>query len=92
MNEMKKYQTSLMSFLLLCGALPIWLFLIVAVPQSTGWGGSPVRFVAAPLVLSVMTVAIRRLFGNHRDAWAISVLLAAVIALSSLSAAAWISK
>ena len=89
---MQRYQISLMSFLLLSGAIPVWLSLAVMVPQSTGWGGSPVRFVAAPLALGGITVAIHRLLRHYRDAWAISALLAAVVALSSLSAAAWMSS
>ena len=92
LNGMQRYQISLMSVLLLGGGLPFWLFLIVAVPYSTGWGGSPVRFVAAPLVLSGVTVAVHRLFAKHRDGWAIAVLLAGIIALSSLSAAAWMLR
>ena len=86
---MERYQISLMSFLLLGGAMPIWIWLAVAIPQSTGWGGSPIRFVIAPLVLVAMTVAIHRLLRQYRDAWAISALLAAVIARSSLYAVAW---
>jgi hypothetical protein len=91
-DTMQKYQVSLASLLLLAGGLPIWLFLIVVVPQSTGWGGNPIRFVTAPLVLGGMTVAIRRLFGKHQEAWAISVLLAAIIALASSYAALWMSN
>ncbi len=83
---------SLMSVLLLGGGLPIWLALTFIVPQSTGWGGSPVRFVMAPLVLTGMTVALHRLFAKHRDGWAISVLLAGVIAWSSLWVAFWLSN
>jgi hypothetical protein len=89
---MQKYQMSLASLLLLSGGLPIWLFLIVVVPQGPGWGGSPIKFVVAPIVLGGVTVAIRRLFGNRQEAWAISVLLAAIIILSALCAAVWISS
>ena len=91
-NEMGKFQISVMSLLLLSYGLPIWLFLIVVVPQSTGWGGSAARFVVAPLVLAGMTVAVRRLFGKYRDAWVISVLLAGVIAISSLYAVDWMLR
>ena len=89
---MKGPQISLATSLLLIGALPIWMLLIVVVPASTGWGGGSFRFVAAPLTLIAMTAAIHILFRRWKDGWAASMLLAAVVALGSLSVAAWISS
>jgi hypothetical protein len=80
---------SLSSWLLVCAAVPIWLSLIVIVPQSTGWGGSSSRFCVAPFVLAGITIAIRQLLRGRRNAWPLSALLAAVIALGSLSVLAW---
>jgi len=88
-RKMEKYQIRLMSFLLLAAGLPFWLFLRLVVMQGPGWGNNPVQYVIAPLVLSGITVAIHRLLRKHKDAWAISFLLAGVIALSSLYAVAW---
>ena len=64
---------------------------MVAIPQSTGMGGSPSRFFVAPFVLAGITAAIHRLLRNYRNAWSLSALLAAVIALGSLSLVAWMS-
>jgi len=82
---------SLSSLLLSCAGVPIWVYLIVAVPQSAGWGGSPMRFVMAPLVLTGITVAVHRLVRGYRNAWAMSAFAAAVVSLGSLSLAAWVS-
>jgi hypothetical protein len=81
---MAKYQISLMSMLLLTGALPIWLVLIVGVPMSPGYGGNSFRYLATPIALGGITVVIRRLLGSRRDAWALSMLLAGIIAWGSL--------
>ena len=91
-EQMARPQFSLMTMLLLSAAIPIWLFLIVALPESPGFGGSPSRFIMAPLVLGGITVAIHRLLRGHRNAWALSSLLAAVIALGSLNFAAWVAR
>ena len=88
---MNSHHVSLSSLLLLFAAAPIWVSLIVAVPQSSGWGGSPMRFMMAPLVLIGITAAVYRLVRGHQNAWAMSALAAAVISLGSLSLAAWIS-
>jgi heme O synthase-like polyprenyltransferase len=84
MSRMERPRLSLMELLLVAAAMPIWLFLFVTVPQSTGWGGSAFRFVAAPLVLSGITVAIHRLVRNARAAWALSMFIAGIIAMGSL--------
>lgn len=83
---------TLSSWLLLFGAAPIWLFLIVVVPQSIGWGGSSSRFFVAPLVLAGITIAMQRLLRAYRNAWPLSALLAALTALGTLSIAAWLSN
>lgn len=89
---MSSHRVSLSSLLLLFAAAPIWVFLMVAVPQSTGWGGSRMRFVIAPLVLTGITVVVYRLVRGYRDAWAMSAFAAAVISFGSLSLAAWMSN
>lgn len=85
-------QISLKSLLLLLGALPIWLFLFVLVPSSTGFGHSSTKWLIAPAVLGGVTCALYRLFRKLRDAWAISALLAAMICLIGLSAVVWIKN
>ncbi len=92
MDFMERPRFNLATFLLLSAAIPIWVFLAVAVPVSTGWGGNPFRFVAAPLVLCGMTVAIQRLLRDRANSWPISVLAAGFIAIASLSIAAWLSS
>jgi hypothetical protein len=89
---MARPQITLSTFLLLAAALPIWILLAVAVPASTGWGGNPLRFVAAPLVLCGVTVAIHRLVRNCPNPWSISALLAGVIIWGALLAVFWISN
>ena len=89
---MGRYQISVMSVLLLGSGLPIWLALTLGVPQSTGWGCNPMRFVMAPLVLTGITLALHRLFAKYRDGWAIAILLAGVIVWSSLWAVFWLSN
>jgi hypothetical protein len=84
---MKRRQVNLATILLLGAALPIWLFLFVTVPFSTGWGASDFRFLAAPLVLVGTTFAVHRLVRRLPNAWGLAMLLAAVIALASLSIA-----
>ena len=67
----------------------MWLFLLVTVPQSTGFGDG-FSLVAAPLVLAGITVALHRLFRRVRDAWALSMFVAGIIAIGSLVVAAWL--
>ena len=81
-----------MSVLLLGCGLPIWLALTYVAPQGPGWGGSPMKFVIPPLVLTGITVALHRLLANYRDGWATSMLLAGVIAWSSLWAMLWLAR
>ena len=92
MGCMDRPQISVLTLLLLVAALPIWLALVVVVPLSPGFGGGPFRFVVAPLVLGGITVAIHRLVSRFRSAWGLSALTAAVIALGSLSVAAWLTS
>jgi predicted benzoate:H+ symporter BenE len=92
LNLMKQPRFSLASLLLLAAAMPIWLFLCLRVPASTGFGGGGTRFVMAPMVLCGITAAIQRLLRALPHAWALSALLAGVIALASLALAAWIDS
>ena len=91
-TAMVRRQISLMSVVLLGGGLGIWLALAVIVPQGTGYGDSPLRYIMAPLVLTGMTVALHKLFASRRDGWAIAVLLAGVIAWIALWVAFWLSS
>ena len=81
---MPSIRYSLMDLLLVATAVPIWASLSVAVSQSPGWGGSPLRYIIAPLVLCGMTVAIHHLFHGRKYDWSLSALLAGVIALTTL--------
>jgi hypothetical protein len=83
---------SLKTLLLFTAALPIWAFLAFAVPQSTGWGSSSVRFVAAPLALLGTTIAIHRLVRHVRDAWAVSMFCAAIVVLGSLAIVSFVAN
>ncbi|MEX0714508.1 MAG: hypothetical protein WD278_19380 [Pirellulales bacterium] len=88
---MKPPQISLAGLLLLAAALPIWIFLWVATARSAGFGGGGWRFVVAPMALCGITAAIQRLLRRYRDGWALSALVAGVIALGSLSLAVWLN-
>lgn len=57
-------------------AAPAWALLILAVPNSIGFRGSPDRYVIAPIVLIGMTAAIRRLFRRRTNAWPAAAFLA----------------
>ena len=81
---MREWQFSLSSLLLIAAAVPIWLLLIVFLPQSPGWGGNPIGFIVAPLVLCGVAAAIHRLLRQHRNGLAISALLAGLIVTSIL--------
>jgi hypothetical protein len=89
---MEKLRFSLASAVLWTGALPIWIFLTITLPGSSGWGGASFRFVVAPVVLIGMTCAIHVLFRGRANAWAWSGLLAGIISLGSLTVAMWISQ
>ena len=89
---MKELQFSLASFLLFCGAFPIWVFLIWAVADSKAFGTGPHRFLLAPYVLIGITIAVQRLLRNCPNSWSLSSLIAAVIAVGSLTLAQWMSK
>jgi hypothetical protein len=81
---MREWQFSLSSLLLIAAAVPIWLWLIVFLPQGPGWGVNPIGFIVAPLVLCGVTAAIHRMLRQHRNGWAISALLAGLIVTSIL--------
>lgn len=85
---MQKPKVALSTLWLLFMASPLWLVLIVVVPNSNGWGNGLDRFVMAPLILLGITVAIQRLLRGYKDAWALSALLAGIIAFAALSLAA----
>lgn len=85
---MTKSQINLLSLLLWSGAVPIWIFVTVVVSQSVGFRGSSFRYLLSPVVLSGIAIAIHRLFRGNRNALAISVFLAGVIAIATLTVAA----
>jgi hypothetical protein len=74
----------LRTLLLLLAAVPIWAYLIVIVPQGTGFGGGAWRFVVAPFVLSGIALACFWPLRRFRDGAALSVLLSPVVALGSV--------
>jgi cytochrome c oxidase assembly factor CtaG len=81
-----------LDWVLLVLAAPFWLFLAITVPQGTGWGGSPVRYVTAPLVLCGIAAAVRHLFRNRQHAWTLSALIAGVAATAVLLGVAWLAS
>src|SRR5688572_23742989 len=80
-TDMRRY--SLRTLLILLAAAPLWIFLIVVLPQSPGLG--PVGFVIVPLVLVGVAAAIHRLTRTAVDGWAIAALLSPIIAFSFLA-------
>jgi hypothetical protein len=73
------------------GGILLWGALCLEVPQGTGWGGDPVRFVMTPLVLCGGTLLIFRLLGGVRHALPLAAVLAAGIVGVTLSLVAWLS-
>jgi hypothetical protein len=86
---MPSIRYSLMDLLLVAMAIPIWLHLTLILSQGRRWGSSPLRYIMAPLVLCGMTFAIHHLLRGRKNAWSLSALLAAGIALVSLSLVSW---
>jgi hypothetical protein len=80
-------QFSLRSWLLFSCAAPAWIYLIAMFAQNTASVG-PNGFTVA-VVLAGITIALHRLLRNRRDGWAISALLAPIIAFGSLVFMAW---
>ena len=73
-------------------AAPIWVFLFVVVPQSTGYGAFPIRLIVAPIVLTGLTLAFQRLLRPREDAWALAFFFAAAVAMITLLVAAFASS
>ncbi|MCI0331848.1 MAG: hypothetical protein L0228_01320 [Planctomycetes bacterium] len=80
---MRRWQFSLTSMLLIVTACPIWVLLIIFLPENPN-----IHFLLPPFVLCGVTVAVQRLVRRHRDAWAISVLFAGLIVTAFLIAVA----
>jgi hypothetical protein len=82
---MRRWQFSLTSMLLVVTAFPLWVLLIIFLPESPH-----VHFLLPPFVLCGVTAAVQRLVRRHRDAWAISVLLAGLVVMGFLISAAFL--
>lgn len=81
---------SLSALLIVSAAAPIWLYLIVVIPRSPGFGGGPSRFLAAPIVLTGISLALHRLLRRRTNALPIAALLSPIIALGALLVAFWL--
>src|SRR5262245_18999077 len=90
-GEMAVPQFNLATLVLFFIAASIWTFLFVAVPQSSGWGNGPSRYAVAPLVLIGLTATLRWTIGKRNYALPTSMLLAGVIAVTSLLVAKWVA-
>ncbi len=91
MSDERKQRFGLASLLLITAAAPIWIFLCVALPQGTGLGGSPTRFLIPPIALSGIAIAKHRLFRGKSNSIAISVLLSPIVAFSALMIASFLA-
>jgi hypothetical protein len=76
-------QITLAGLLLGAPAIPLWIYVTYVV------GSSPVGFVLPPLVLLGITIAVHRVVGSRPNAWAISALIAPILALLVLLGIAW---
>jgi hypothetical protein len=83
-------QINLATLLLFAAALPMWLYVAIAVTSSPGFGGSSLRYVAAPLALLGITVAVHRLICGNQYAWGLSTIIAPLITWGTLLAATWL--
>lgn len=90
--RMPKLQIHLSSLLLLAGAIPFWIVLMVIVPQGFGFGASPIRYAIAPAALGGVTWALQLLLRTWPDRWAIAALLAGVICFGTLWIVAWLGS
>jgi hypothetical protein len=88
---MAAMQFSLRSLLPYSAAAPLWAVVCLATFGAPGYGGSPLRYMAGPVALVGITLALARGLRGRRDAWALAALLAGVIALAALSFAAAMS-
>jgi hypothetical protein len=82
----------LRTLFLLAGAAPIWVYLIVVVPRTTGFGGGPARFVIAPLVLVGIAAAVFWILRKVPDRLAWAMFASAVVTLGSLAVAQGIAS
>ncbi len=87
----QKRQFGLLSILLVGAAVPIWVYLCVALPNSPGFGGSPTRYILPPIALIGIAFAIHRLIRNKPNSIAVSLLLSPVAAFSALIIASVLS-
>ena len=85
-------QISLFSTSLFCAAVPIWIFLCVALPDSPGFGGAPSRYMIPPIALTGIAFAIYRLIRNKSNSIALSVFLSPIVAYSALVIASFLSQ
>ena len=86
---MSRVRIGLVDVVLVVLALPAWGFLIWAVPQGTGWGGNPFRYLAAPVALTGIAGAVYYLLRDRRYAWAISMFVSGYGAIAFLYAVRW---
>ena len=87
---MEPKQISLASVLLFTAAAPIWIFLTVMVAGSPGfvWNDTPVRWIFAPAILLVATLAIHRLLPKCPGRLALAAFLAGITLVIAILAVA----
>lgn len=91
MAVMGKLRLKPVDVLLVVLALPTWLFLIVTVPQGTGWGGGHRRDLMAPLALVGVTIVVHYVFRDRDHAWPLSAAIAGDMLTLILFGASWLN-
>jgi hypothetical protein len=81
---MNLFRFSLADLLFVVGAAPMWIWLMVKLPSSTGWGENPFRFLVPPFVLSVLMVVFYLSLLPWRHAWSAAMLIAGLISTAVL--------
>jgi cytochrome c oxidase assembly factor CtaG len=83
-GRMKHSRFNLAGLVMLVLATPVWLLVSIEAYLSTGFGDGSGRYIAAPLILCGLTVAIQRLVRSQKNSWPLSALIAGVVALVAL--------
>lgn len=82
--RMPLFRFSLADLLLVMGAAPLWIWLMVKLPSSTDWGANPFRYLIPPFVLSGLMVVFYLGMLPWRHAWSAAMLIAGLVSTGVL--------
>lgn len=79
------FRFTLADLLFVLGAAPMWIWLMVKLPASSGWGANPFRYLVPPFVLSGLMVVFYLGLLPWRHAWSAAMLIAGIISAGVLA-------